>query len=242
VEALGELKGALRLSVALRVWHAEAAANVALGVAPLLRANHHNASSINARDPRDDRAVITRAAITAQLYELGVERLKELCGARSVHVARATHVTPRLLFGKVRTEFWRKVSVALVLQDLIGAVRYLACNVGNWCEHAADHGACTLRHAAHHTTNESNARNVDLLIERNGRGWKWLQEAECANQPLTQIRPRNDRINESSLQQELGALESGGEFVANRSSRDARAAESNQRIRLCNVQVTERTE
>ena len=151
-------------------------------------------------------------------------------------------MTPRLLFWKVRTEFWCKVSVALVLQDLIGAVRHLARNVGDWCEHAADHGACTLRHAAHHTTNQADAWNVRLLIERNGWSRKWLQETQCANQPRAQIRSRHNRINESCLQQEFGALETGGEFVANRSRRDARAAESNQRIRLGNVQVTERTE
>ena len=68
VQALGKLEGAHRLAIPLRVRHAKPAANVALGVGPLLGANHHNASAVDARNARNDRSVITGASIAAQLY------------------------------------------------------------------------------------------------------------------------------------------------------------------------------
>jgi hypothetical protein len=183
--------------------HAEAATDVALRVTSLLRSNHHNASSINARNASNNRAVITGASITTQLNKVGVQRLKELCGAWSLRISGTAHVTPRLLLLKVRPELWCKVSITLVLKNLIGTIRHARCGIGNWGENAADHRASTLRHAAHHATNQSNARNVDLLIERNGWSRKWLQQAECSNYPWPQVAARNDRINETGLQQKL---------------------------------------
>ena len=154
--------------------HAEAATDVALRVATLLRSNHHDASSINARNPRNDRAIITGTSITAQLHEVGVERLKKLCSAWSLRIPSATHMTPRLLLFKVRPELWRKVSITLVLQDLIGAIRNARCGRCHWRQDAADHCASALRNTSHHATNQSNAWNVDLLIERHSRCRKWL--------------------------------------------------------------------
>jgi hypothetical protein len=174
MQSFGELKGAHRLPVALRVRHAEAATDVALRVATLLRSNHHDASSINARNARNDRAVITSASITTQLNKVGVQRLKELCGAWSLRIPGAAHMTPRLLLFKVRPELWCKVSITLILQDLIGAIRHTRCSRSNWRQDAADHRAGTLRNTSHHATNQSNAWNVDLLIERHGRCWEWL--------------------------------------------------------------------
>ena len=112
-------------------------------------------------------------------------------------------MTPRLLLFKVRPEFWCKVSITLVLQDLVGAIRHARCGRSNWRQDAANHCARTLRNTSHHATNQSNAWNVDLLIERHGRSWKWLQQTECANDPWPQVAARNDRINEAGLQQEL---------------------------------------
>jgi hypothetical protein len=163
------------------VRHAETAPNIALRVAPLLRANHHNASSINACNASNNCAVITGASITTQLHKVGVQRFKELCGAWSLGISGAAHVTPRLLLFKVRPELWCKVSVALVLKDLIGTIRHARCSIGNWGENAANHRASALCNTAHHATNQSHAWNVDLLIERNGWSRKWLQQAECAN-------------------------------------------------------------
>ena len=197
--SFGEFKGAHRLPVALRVRHAEAATDLALRVAALLRSHHHNASPINARNASNNRAVITGASITTQLNKVGVQRLKKLCGAWSLRISGAAHMTPRLLLLKVRPELWCKVSITLVLKNLIGAIRHARCGIGNWRQDAADHRASTLRNTAHHTTNQPNARNVDLLIERNSWSRKWLQQAERANQPWPQIAAGNDRINEARL-------------------------------------------
>ena len=131
VQALGKLKGAHRLAIPLWVRHAESAANVALGVGPLLGPHHHNASPIDARNARNDRAVITGAPIAAQLHKLSAKRLKQFSSAWSIHFAGALHVAPRLGLIKVRPKLWRKVSVALVLKDLVGAIRHLRSGISN---------------------------------------------------------------------------------------------------------------
>jgi hypothetical protein len=182
------------------VRHTETATDVALRVATLLRSNHHDASSINARNARNDRAVITSASITAQLNKVGVQRLKELCGAWSLRIPGAAYVAPRLLLFKVRPKLWCKVSITLVLQNLISTIRNARCSRSDWRQDAADHRPRTLRNTSHHATNQPNAWNVDLLIERDGRSWKWLQETECANDPWPQIAAGNDRINKARLQ------------------------------------------
>jgi hypothetical protein len=135
VQALGKLKGAHRLAIPLWVRHAESAANVALSVGPLLGADHHNASPVDARNTRNDCAVITGTSITTQLYKLSTKRFKQFSSAWSVHLARALHMTPRLGLVKVWPELWRQVSVALILKNLVGTIRHLACRVCNGRKH-----------------------------------------------------------------------------------------------------------
>jgi hypothetical protein len=131
MEALGKLKGAHRLAIPLRVRHAKSATNVAFGVGPLLGAHDHNASPVDARNARNDGAIIASATIAAQLNEFSTERLKQFGGAWSVHLARTLHVTPRFGLIEVRSKLWRQVSVALVFENLISTIRHLACGVGN---------------------------------------------------------------------------------------------------------------
>ncbi len=107
VQALGKLKGAHRLAIPLGVRHAESATNVALGVGPLLGADHHNATTINARNARDDRAVITGASIAAQFYKFSAKRLQQFGGTWSMHVACALHMAPRLGLVEVRPKLRR---------------------------------------------------------------------------------------------------------------------------------------
>ena len=134
------------------------------------------------------------------------------------------------------------MSVALVFENLVGAVRHLARRIGNGREHRTDHRASALRHAGDHAANQANARNADLSIERHRWCRKWLQESECARQPATQIAARHDRINEAGLKQKLAALEADGEFVADGAGGDARATEADERVRFSNVEVAEGAE
>jgi hypothetical protein len=174
VQSLGKLKGAHRLAVPLRVRHAETAANVALGVGPLLGPHHHNASTIDARNARDDCAVITGTSITAQLYKFCTERFKQFSSAWSVYLAGALHMAPRFGLVEVWPKLWRKVSVALVLKNLVGAIRHLVRSISDWRKHRTDHRASTLRHAGDHAANQANARNRNLSIERHRWCRKWL--------------------------------------------------------------------
>jgi hypothetical protein len=117
------------------VRHAKSTANVALGIGPLLGADHHNASPVDARNARNDCAVVTGTSITAQLYKFSAKSLKEFGGSWSIHLARALYVTPRLGLIKVRPKLWRQVSVALVLKNLVGTIRHLRSGVGNGRKH-----------------------------------------------------------------------------------------------------------
>ena len=155
--------------------HAKSTTNVALGVGPLLGADHHNATTIDARNARDDCAVITGTSITAQLYKFCTERFKQFSSAWAVHVASALHMAPGLGLVKVWPKLWRQVPVALVFENLVGAVRHLRRGIGNGREHRTDHRASTLRHAGDHAADQANARNADLSIERHRWCWKWLQ-------------------------------------------------------------------
>ena len=76
MESFGKLEGAHRLAIPLWVRHAESTANIALGVGPLLGPHHHNPTTIDARDARNDCPVITGASIAAQFYKFSAKRLQ----------------------------------------------------------------------------------------------------------------------------------------------------------------------
>jgi hypothetical protein len=175
VQALGKLKGAHRLAISLWVRHAKSTANVTLGVGPLLGPHHHNASTINARDARNDCPVITGASIAAQLYKLSAKRLKQFGGTWSMYLACALHMTPRLGLVEVWPKLWRQVSITLVLENLVGTIRHLARRVGNGRKNGTDHCASTLRDTSDHPADQAHTRNRNLSIERHRWCGEWLQ-------------------------------------------------------------------
>ena len=69
-EAFGHLHQAQRLAVALGLGHAEIAADLGLGVAALLVADHHHRAAVDARQAADDGVVVGEGAVAGQLLEL----------------------------------------------------------------------------------------------------------------------------------------------------------------------------
>ena len=115
-------------------------------------------------------------------------------------------MAPRLGLVEVWPKLGCQVSVALILENLVGTIRNLRRRVGDGREHRADHRASALRHAGDHAADQANARNWNLAIERHRWCREWLQKPKCARQPAAQIAARHNRVDEARLQQKLAAL------------------------------------
>ena len=86
-ELRGDLHHAHRLAVALGLGHPEVAADLLLGVAPLLVADHHAGLAVEARQAADDGGVIGEMAIAVQFLELGEDLGAIVQGLRALRVA-----------------------------------------------------------------------------------------------------------------------------------------------------------
>src|SRR5207249_10999331 len=94
-----------RLSVTLRVGHAEVAAEYLLGIAAPLMTDDHHRLAVEPRPAGDDRRIFTKEAIAVQLDEVGEDQLEIIERERSLRLARDLDALP-----------WREIPVDLGAQ------------------------------------------------------------------------------------------------------------------------------
>src|SRR5919204_6683687 len=88
MELLRESIEADRLAVPLGVWHPEVPLDVLLGRGALLLADDHDGTSLQLRDPADDRGVVAETAIAMQLLEAIEHARDHVDRVRPLDVAR----------------------------------------------------------------------------------------------------------------------------------------------------------
>ena len=226
-EAFRQLHDPHRLAVALGVRHPEVAPDVLVGVVALLLADDRDPPAVDPGEPGDHRGVVAEEPVAVELDEAVGHRRRRTRGSAGGARFRASWTRAQTASRRVRG------------RD--------ALSPSAWRRHAVVRSAFAATRSASELRKES-GRNPDRLdIERPVAGAVVGeptdgQEVEQVRQLVAQRRPGHDPVDEPVVEQELGALEAGRQLLGDRPGRDARAGEPDERIRLGDVDVTDRRE
>jgi hypothetical protein len=119
-EAAGEFHHAARLAVALGPRHAEIVLHAALGVAPLLGAEHRDRQAAEPPEPGHHRRVVGKGAVAGQRRELGDQRADVFERLRPLRVAGDQRLLPGAELGVGLAQ--QRLGLVAELADLVGDV------------------------------------------------------------------------------------------------------------------------